>query len=58
MLVAARAAPDALVEAADTLAALIASVGDERLAARADDVRSLGRRAARAAEHDEGLAPV
>ena len=39
-------APVALVEAADTHAAAIASVDDATLAARADDVRSLGRRAA------------
>jgi phosphoenolpyruvate-protein kinase (PTS system EI component) len=42
-------APVALVEAADTHAAAIASVEDATLAARADDVRSLGRRAARIA---------
>jgi phosphoenolpyruvate-protein kinase (PTS system EI component) len=42
-------APVALVEAADTHAAAIASVDDATLAARADDVRSLGRRAARIA---------
>jgi phosphoenolpyruvate-protein phosphotransferase len=39
----------ALIEAADTHAAAIAAVGDPTLAARADDVRSLGRRAARIA---------
>ncbi len=49
VLDAGRPAAAALVEAADTLATLIADIGDERLAARADDVRSLGRRAARAA---------
>jgi phosphoenolpyruvate-protein kinase (PTS system EI component) len=42
-------APAALVEAADTHAAAIAAVDDPTLAARADDVRSLGRRAARIA---------
>ena len=42
-------APVALVEAADTHAAAIAAVDDPTLAARADDVRSLGRRAARIA---------
>jgi phosphoenolpyruvate-protein kinase (PTS system EI component) len=51
-----RPAPDALVEAADALAATIASLDDERLAARADDVRSLGRRAARLADPKAGLA--
>jgi phosphoenolpyruvate-protein kinase (PTS system EI component) len=57
VLEAGRPAVAALVEAADTLAATIASLGDERLAARADDVRSLGRRAARLAEPKEGLTP-
>ena len=47
-------APAALVAAADALAATIAGLGDERLAARADDVRSLARRAARLAEPKEG----
>jgi phosphoenolpyruvate-protein kinase (PTS system EI component) len=42
-------AADALLEAADVHAAAIASVDDPALAARADDVRSLGRRAARLA---------
>jgi phosphoenolpyruvate-protein kinase (PTS system EI component) len=41
-----RAAGPALVASANALAATIAGLGDERLAARADDVRSLGRRAA------------
>ena len=49
VLGAGRPAPSALLGAAETLAATIASLGDERLAARADDVRSLGRRAARLA---------
>ncbi|HLY35259.1 MAG TPA: putative PEP-binding protein, partial [Candidatus Limnocylindria bacterium] len=37
----------AIVKATDVYADAIAAVGDETLAARADDVRSLGRRAAR-----------
>jgi phosphoenolpyruvate-protein kinase (PTS system EI component) len=41
------AAADALLDATEQHAVLIASLGDEMLAARADDVRSLGRRAAR-----------
>jgi len=49
VLRAGRPAPAALVESADAMAETIASLGDERLAARADDVRSLGRRAARLA---------
>ncbi len=56
VLVAARRAPDAVVEATEALAATIAAIGDERLAARADDVRSLGRRAARACEAASGPA--
>jgi phosphoenolpyruvate-protein kinase (PTS system EI component) len=42
-------AADAILAAADEYATAIAAVGDELLAARADDVRSLGRRAARLA---------
>jgi phosphoenolpyruvate-protein kinase (PTS system EI component) len=42
----------ALMEAAELHAQAIASVGDELLAARADDVRSVGRRAARLAAGD------
>jgi phosphoenolpyruvate-protein kinase (PTS system EI component) len=42
-------APDAIVEAAEVHAAAIAAIDDANLAARADDVRSLGRRAARLA---------
>jgi phosphoenolpyruvate-protein kinase (PTS system EI component) len=42
-------APDALLEAAELHAAAIGAVDDPTLAARADDVRSLGRRAARLA---------
>ncbi len=49
VLGAGRTAPSALLDAAEALAATIAGLGDERLAARADDVRSLGRRAARLA---------
>ena len=45
----ARSAAAALLEAAEEHAAIIASLPDELLAARADDVRSLGRRAARIA---------
>jgi phosphoenolpyruvate-protein kinase (PTS system EI component) len=45
-----RPAAAALVEAAETMAAAIASLDHAGLAARADDVRSLGRRAARAAD--------
>ncbi len=44
-----RSAPEAIVRACDEHAAAIAALGDERLAARAEDVRSLGRRAARLA---------
>jgi len=57
VLRAGRPAPAALVGATDALAATIAGLGDELLAARADDVRSLGRRAARLAEPKEGLTP-
>jgi phosphoenolpyruvate-protein kinase (PTS system EI component) len=42
-------APEALLEAAEVYATAIAAVPDPTLAARADDVRSLGRRAARLA---------
>jgi phosphoenolpyruvate-protein kinase (PTS system EI component) len=44
-----RPAPAALLDAAEEFAAAIESVDDEMLAARADDVRSVGRRAARVA---------
>jgi len=44
-----RSASSALLEATEETAAVIASLPDELLAARADDVRSLGRRAARIA---------
>jgi phosphoenolpyruvate-protein kinase (PTS system EI component) len=43
------AGAEAILEATGTHAAVIAALGDETLAARADDVRSLGRRAARLA---------
>jgi phosphoenolpyruvate-protein kinase (PTS system EI component) len=42
----------AIVRACDEHATAIAAIGDERLAARAEDVRSLGRRAARIAAGD------
>jgi phosphoenolpyruvate-protein kinase (PTS system EI component) len=48
-----RAAPEALVAACELHAAAIAALGDELLAGRADDVRSLGRRAARLASDDD-----
>lgn len=41
-----RAAPQAILEACDELADTLAAIEDPVLAARADDVRSLGRRAA------------
>jgi phosphoenolpyruvate-protein kinase (PTS system EI component) len=44
-----RAAPAALAAAADEVAATLAAIDDPLLAARADDVRSVGRRAARSA---------
>ncbi len=40
-------APEAILRATEEHAGAIATIGDEMLAARADDVRSLGRRAAR-----------
>lgn len=45
-----RSAEAALIEAAEAQAELVASVDDQSLAARADDVRSVGRRAARIAK--------
>jgi phosphoenolpyruvate-protein kinase (PTS system EI component) len=42
-------APAAVLAAAEAMAATLAAIDDETLAARADDVRSLGRRAARLA---------
>jgi phosphoenolpyruvate-protein kinase (PTS system EI component) len=54
-----RSAPDALIEAAEHHALAIAALGDPTLAARADDVRSLGRRAARCVrEADSAPAPA
>ena len=52
----ARGAPaaDAILAATNAHADAIAGVGDETLAARADDVRSLGRRAARLASPGSG----
>jgi phosphoenolpyruvate-protein kinase (PTS system EI component) len=47
-------APEALIEAAETHASSIAALADATLAARADDVRSLGRRAARLAREPAG----
>jgi multiphosphoryl transfer protein len=47
-------APAALIEAAAEHADALAAIGDETLAARADDVLSLGRRAARLAAGDGG----
>ncbi len=51
-------APAALTEAAEAHASAIAAIDDPTLAARADDVRSLGRRAARLAREPEGAVPV
>jgi phosphoenolpyruvate-protein kinase (PTS system EI component) len=51
-------AANAILLATDELAEAIAAIGDELLAARADDVRSLGRRAARLTTHDAGAAPA
>src|SRR5829696_199829 len=50
-------APAAILEAASGHAAAIASLPDETLAARADDVRSIGRRAARLAAGPSSGAP-
>ncbi len=49
-------APAALIEAAETHAGAIAALDDQTLAARADDVRSLGRRAARVARDSRARA--
>jgi phosphoenolpyruvate-protein kinase (PTS system EI component) len=49
-----RSAAAALVAAAETQAELLASIDDPVLAARADDVRSIGRRAARVASGTRG----
>jgi phosphoenolpyruvate-protein kinase (PTS system EI component) len=51
-----RPAPTALVAAADEVAATLAALDDPMLAARADDVRSVGRRAARIASGDDAAA--
>jgi multiphosphoryl transfer protein len=51
-------AADAILLATDEVADAIGAIGDEMLAARADDVRSLGRRAARLTTHDAGGAPA
>ena len=51
-----RAAAAALVAATDSLANTLAALDDERLAARAEDVRSLGRRAARLAAAGDAAA--
>jgi phosphoenolpyruvate-protein kinase (PTS system EI component) len=55
--VAGRPAGAALVAACERHAAAIASLGDELLAARAGDVRSLGRRAARLADGGDAALP-
>lgn len=47
-------APSAIVAACEEQAALLAAIEDDHLAARADDLRSLGRRAAAAARGDGG----
>ncbi len=46
-------ASEAIIHACDEHADAIAALGDERLAARAEDVRSLGRRAARLAARND-----
>lgn len=51
-------APAALIEAAETHAGAIAALDDQTLAARADDVRSLGRRAARVARELAGTGHI
>jgi phosphoenolpyruvate-protein kinase (PTS system EI component) len=57
--IAARGLPaaQAIIQATGQLADAIAAIGDELLAARADDVRSLGRRAARLASTPDADAP-
>jgi multiphosphoryl transfer protein len=50
-------AAEAITRATDAYADAIAAIDDERLAARADDVRSLGRRAARLATGSASQAP-
>lgn len=49
-----RSAAGAIAAACEEQAALLAAIEDEHLAARADDLRSLGRRAAAAARGDGG----
>ena len=49
-------APEAILAATGRHAEAIAAIADETLAARADDVRSLGRRAVRA-RHRRGRSP-
>jgi phosphoenolpyruvate-protein kinase (PTS system EI component) len=50
-------AAEAVIMATDELAAAIAGIDDVTLAARADDVRSLGRRAARLARREAAYSP-
>ena len=50
-------AAGAILHATDEYADLIAALGDETLAARADDVRSLGRRAARLTGERAAVSP-
>ncbi|MHB8692060.1 MAG: putative PEP-binding protein [Solirubrobacteraceae bacterium] len=50
-------AAEAILQATERHAEAIASLADETLAARADDVRSLGRRAARLADGDDACRP-
>jgi phosphoenolpyruvate-protein kinase (PTS system EI component) len=57
VVAAGRPAGAALMAACERHAAAIASLGDEVLAARAGDVRSLGRRAARRADGDDAAPP-
>jgi phosphoenolpyruvate-protein phosphotransferase len=57
VLTSGRTASEAILAAADVHAQAIAAVGDETLAARADDVQSLGRRAARLARGAQTAAP-
>ena len=51
------AAPTAIIRATGAYADMIAAIPDETLAARADDVRSLGRRAARLAGEPRAASP-
>lgn len=52
-----RAAPQAILDACDELADTLAAIDDPVLAARADDVRSLGRRAASERSTPTGAGP-